>query len=99
MSTAGAGWTGLGIHSLRGPGSRWPRLDRKMCVIAFEGQAVAPAGVRSSLELQGPASGLPRGGGELRPASAGVSVALLEGTDGRRVAVTQSVQGREGTGL
>lgn len=63
-----------------GPGSRWPCLDRKMCVIGFKDGAVAPAGVSSS-----------RGAGGLggaRLADAGVPVAPREaqraGRAGRR---------------
>lgn len=48
-----------------GPGSQWPCLDRKMCVIGFKDQALAPAGVRRSLELWGQESGFPWAEGSL----------------------------------
>ena len=60
-SMAPPGCGGLRIHSLPGPRSQRPCLDRKMCVIGLKDQALAPAGVRRSLEHRGQGYGRPRG--------------------------------------
>lgn len=84
MSTGvAAACGGLGIRSLRGPGSQWPRLDRKMCVIGVKDQTLAPTAARGSPERRSREYSFPQAEGSPSWAKAGVLRALLRGPGDR----------------